>query len=96
MENDSPSKQALREQLRELALRRSPGLRELPPDDASWAWLEVAVDQIQLMNAALSPYEDEFLQTVERLRHLGYGRMIQLIYGQWEKSQPGISRGQWP
>ena len=33
--------------------------------------------------------EVEFYETVKRLRHIGYGRMIQIIAHEWEETHPG-------
>jgi hypothetical protein len=33
--------------------------------------------------------ELEFLQMIRRERHIGYGRMMQIIANEWEQSQPG-------
>lgn len=43
-------------------------------------------------NVAARPIEEEFLRVVQRLNHIGYGRMIQIIYGEWEQVMPGVSR----
>lgn len=54
--------------------------------------LDFAVERIVAFNAAMAPFEDDFVRNVERLREIGYGRMIQLILGEWEKLQPGIAK----
>lgn len=43
-------------------------------------------------NVSARPIEEEFLRVVQRLNHIGYGRMIQIIYGEWEQVMPGVSR----
>lgn len=48
-------------------------------------------------NEASRPAEEEFLRTVQRLSSvIGYGRMIQMIHGEWEAQQPGIASHQRP
>lgn len=60
-------------------------------DELTEEMLDSAVERVAAYNAAMEPFEEDFLAHVERLKHIGYGRMIQLIAGEWDKLVPGIA-----
>ena len=48
---------------------------------------EDVIARVDQYNAAVKPYEDDFMRSVQHLHEVvGYGRMIQLIQQEWSRA----------
>lgn len=86
----APKLRELRKRLRDLLAERTPKRAHtmVLDDDPRVAGRQPPVRSLA---AAMEAPEAEFVSEVQRLSIIGYGRMIQLIYCEWEKLIPGAS-----